>query len=172
MGTRTGRKNFTEEMKCAIVNMFRTGMTHTNLAIHFSIWRITVSKILKRSKDKRNCIMKKRDPKFKHNEAAIRILLCILLKNKKKPLFVTVNEFRVNYGSKLSIKTARKYVYKCGARNYVAVSKPHLTPRHVLERKRWANIHLNWDISQWGKLHLVMNLRVLSSLLLYVREFG
>ena len=70
MDTRTGGKNCTEEMKYAIVNMVRTGMTHTNVAIHFSISRSTGSKILKRSKDKENCTMKKIDPKFKLAEAA------------------------------------------------------------------------------------------------------
>ena len=136
MATRTGRKNCTEEMKYAIVNMVRTGMSHTNVAIHCSISRSTVSKILKRFKDKENCIMKKRGPKFNLSEAAIRILQLILLKNNKNPLFVTVNEFRVNYGYKLSIKTVHKYVYKCGLRNYGALSKPYLMPRHVLARKR------------------------------------
>ena len=147
MGTCTGRKNCTEEMKYAIVNMVRTGMTRTNVAIHFSISRSTVSKILKQSKDKENCIMKKRGPKFKLSEAAIQILQRTFVKNNKEPLFVTVNEFRVNYGYKLSVKIVRNYVYKCGLRNYAAVSKPYLMPRHVLPRKRWANMHLNWDIS-------------------------
>ena len=99
-------------------------------------------------KRRRNCVKKKRGPKFKLSEAAIQVLQRILLKNNKKPLFVTVNEFRINYGYKLSIKTVCKQVYNCGLRNYAAVPKPYLIPRHVLARKGWANMHLNWDISQ------------------------
>ena len=148
MGTHTGQKNCTEEMEYATINLVKTGMTRTNVVIHFPISRSTVSKILKRSKEKENCIMKKSGPKFKLSEAAIRILQRILLKNNKEPLFVTVNGFRVNHGYKLSIKTVPKYVYKCGLRNYAAISKPYFMPRHVFARKRWANCHLNWDISQ------------------------
>ena len=151
MGTCTGRKNCTEEMKHTIFNMDRTGMTQNNVAIHFSISRSTVSKILKRSKGKENCINKKRGLEFKISEAAIRILQFLPLKNSKKPLFVTVNEFRVSRCYKLSIKTIRKYVYKCESRNYAEVAKPYLLPRHFLASKRGANMHLNWYISQWGK---------------------
>ena len=147
MRTRTGRKNCTQEMKYAIFNTVRTGMAHINVVIHFSI-STTESKMLKQAKDKENCIMKKRGPKFKLSEAAIRILQRILLKNNKKQLFVTVNEFRVNYGYKLYIKTVRKYVYKSGLRNYAAVSKPYLMPRHVIGRKRWGNMNLKSDICQ------------------------
>ena len=172
MGTRTGRKSCTEEMKYAIVNIARAGVTQTKVAIHFPISRSTVSKILKRLKDNENCIKNKRGPKFKLSKSAIRMIQRILLKNNKKPLYESVNEFRMNYGYKFSIKTVRKYVYECGLRNYAAVSKTYLLPRHVLARKRWADLHLNWDIIQWGRLHLVMNIRVQSSLLLDVREFG
>lgn len=71
----------------------------------------------------------------------------ILLKNNKKPLFIAVNEFRVNFGYELPITTVRKYEFKCGLRNYAAVSEPCLMARHVLGRKRWAKRHLNWDLS-------------------------
>ena len=111
-------------MKFAIVNMVRTGMTQTNVAVHFSINRSTVSRILKSRRNNQNCTKKKGGPKFKLSEAAIRILHRVILKNNKKPLIVTVNEFRLNYGYNLSIKTIRRYVYKCGLRNYAAASKP------------------------------------------------
>ena len=88
MGIRTGRKNRIEEMKFVIVNMVRTGMSHTNVGFHFSISRSAASKMMKRSEDKENCIMKKGGAKFKLSEAAFRILQRIILKNNKKSRFV------------------------------------------------------------------------------------
>ena len=52
-------------MKFAIVSMVRTGMMQTNVAVHFSISKSTVSKTLKRFKDSNSPIKKKRGPKFK-----------------------------------------------------------------------------------------------------------
>ena len=69
-----------------------------------------------------------------------------------KPLFVTVNEFKNDYGYRLFIKTVRRYIYKCDTSNYAAVAKPYICPRHILARKQWANMHRKWDLILWAKV--------------------
>ena len=91
---------------------------------------------------------KRRGPKYKQNEAAIRILKRIIVKNNMKPLYVSVTEFKEDYGYNICIKTVRKYIYKCRIRNYAAVQKPYLMPRHILNCKRWANMHKNWSMDK------------------------
>ena len=88
------------------------------------------------------------------NEAAIRILKRIIVKNNTKPLYVSATEFKEDYGYNVCIKTVRKYIYECGIRNYGAVSKPYLMPRHILNRKRWANMHKNWSMDEWATVAL------------------
>ena len=141
MTGRRGCKNVTESVKFAIVSMARAGMRQCDIANQFNLAKSTVSQIIRKSKTGQVQLKKRRGPKFKLNAAAIRILQRILLKNNKKPLFVTVAELKVNYGYNLTVKTVRRYVYKCGIRNYAAVSKPYLLPRHIEARRRWANMH-------------------------------
>ena len=46
----------------------------------------------------------------------------------------------------------REYIHRCGFRNHAVVSKPYLRPCHLIARKRWANMHQNWDVGQWNEV--------------------
>ena len=150
MASRRGRENVGKETKFAIVHMSKKGIKQVAIAKHFSISKTTVSMILKNYKTVNIVPKKKREPKFKLNETAIRILKRIVLNNNRKPLYTSVSEFKQDYGYNICIKTVRKYIYKCGIRNYAAVSKPYRMPRHILNRKRWANMHKNWYVDKWA----------------------
>ena len=136
MGTRTGKKNMDKATKFAIVNMVEGGVKQVNVASHFGISESTISMIVKKFKSGIVSVIKNRGRRFKLNAAAIRILQCIIVQNNMKPLFVTVNEFKNDYGYNLCIKTVRRYIYKCSISNYAAVPKPYLCPRHILACKR------------------------------------
>ena len=85
---------------------------------------------------------------------------------------MSLSEFKQDYGYNICIKTVRKYIRKCGIRNYAAVSKPFLMPRHILNRKRWASMHKNWSVDKWATVAFSDELHLLLSLQHYVKEFG
>ena len=114
MGTRRGQKNITKTVKFAIIHMVNAGVKQNEVAAKFHLSKSTVSKIMKGHGSNENTVVKKRGRKFKLNAAAIRILQRMLLKNNMKPLHVSVAELRKNYGYKLSKKTVRRYLHKCG----------------------------------------------------------
>ena len=150
MASRRGRKNIGKEAKFAFVHISKKGIKQVAIAKHFGISKTIVSMILKNFKTFTVVPKKKRGLKCKLNKAAIRILKRIVVKNIKKPLYVSVSEFKQYYSYNICIKTVRKYIYKCGIRNYAAVSKPYRMPRHILNRKRWANMHKNWSVDKWA----------------------
>ena len=126
LGTRKGRKNVCEEVIFAIVQIVEAGLNQKDVAARFNLSKSAVSKIFKKCRSNTQRITKKRERKFKLNAAALRILQRILQKNNEKALHISVVEFREYYDYKLSIKTVRRYLHRCGLRNYAAVSKPYL----------------------------------------------
>ena len=152
MPSRRGKENVDNSMKFAIISMVRGGMKQSDVALQFDSAKSTVCGIIKASKITQIVKKKKRGPKFKLNAAATCILLRLLLQNNMKPLFLTVSELKAHYGYNLTVKSVRRCIYKNGIRNYVAVSKPYLLPRHVQARKRWANMHKYWDMGHWGRV--------------------
>ena len=69
-----------------------------------------------------------------------------------KPLHVSADEFREEYGYNLCVKIVLRYLYRCEIRNYAAVSKPYLRPRHIVASKQWANMHRGWGMHELGKV--------------------
>ena len=151
----------TDEAKFAVIRMVKAGMKQSYVTAIFNVSKSTVPKIVKKDNNKSKEIIKKQGPKFKLNTAAVRIIGRILVKNNTKLQHFTVSELKENYGYKLSARTVRRYVYRIGLRNFAAVSKPFLSPRHMKARNQWANLHKQWDIGPWERLHSAMNRRLL-----------
>ena len=145
MESRKRWKNVGNETKFAIVHMSKKGIKQFVIVKYFGISKTTISMILKKF-SAATIGSKKWGPKYKLNEAAIRILKRVIIKNNMKPLYLSVTEFKEDCGYKIYIKTIRKYIHKCGIRNYAAASKPYLMPHHILNRERWAYMRKNWSM--------------------------
>ncbi len=136
MGTRTGRNILNKATEFAIGIMVEGSVKLVNFASHFRTSNNTVSMIVKKFKSIISYVSKIRGHKFKLNAAAIWILQRIIVHNKMKPLFVTVNGFKKDFRYNLTLETVRIYIYKCGIRNYTAATKLYITSHFILVRER------------------------------------
>ena len=61
-------------------------------------------------------------------------------------------QFRTVHGTKLSVRTIRRYLHSSGIRSYVAASKPHFTLKHINARLNWCTERCVWSIAEWNKV--------------------
>ncbi len=100
MGNRKGQKNVTEEVKFAVISVTEERVEQKDIAVKFNLSKSAVSKIIKNFKIHGRNRIDNRGGKLKLNDAAVRILRRIVLKNNMKPLCVSLSELRENYGYK------------------------------------------------------------------------
>ena len=144
-------KQVSREKKYAISEMVRAGISLRKVATFYNISRDTVASIIRRNQIN-NSATSKHGRNHMLTERCIRRLIRCVVSNRFKPLFIIANEFRTMRGSKISVRTIRRYLHKNGIYNYAAVSKPYLSRKHMNARLIWANIYGTWSTEQWSKV--------------------
>jgi hypothetical protein len=61
----------------------------------------------------------------------------------------TLSEISLNCAIKVSISTVRRALHDEGLNNRIARMKPHLLPRHIVNRRLFALEHLSWTMEEW-----------------------
>ena len=149
MAARRRWKQMSTEQKHAICELARAGMSERKIAQFYCMSRNTVASILRRNRIN-NSVPGKRGRKYMLSQRCVRRLLRFVSINRFNPLYVIANEFRTQDGSKLSVRTIRRYLRKHGYHNYAAITKPFLSRKHMNARLCWANIYGNWSTEQWS----------------------
>ena len=153
MGRKEGAKNVSEEVKSKIWDMYCIGVKQKCMAEYYNMPQSTVCNIIRRKKDSNNeNPPPKRGPPPILDARGLRSLTSCVRKNKFKSLQQITNEFNVNRVVKVSKTTVRRAIRKCELRNYVAVTKPFLSPKNIKKRMQWARKHSMWDENKWDRV--------------------
>jgi transposase len=130
-----------------MVGMYKGGASVSQIAVHSGVWKGTVSKVLKRYRERGSVQIAKRSGRpRKLTDRDLRILKREIVMNRRAPLAELVNTLTTH----VCIRTLRKELHALGIGSRIAVKKPFLSPQHIADRLAFAKRHRQWTVADWS----------------------
>ena len=148
-GNKPPRKELDLLTKGKIAGEAELGATPTQISRNLNVPRTTINGVLGRLYTAPSGVNKPRSGRpISITPRAARILLRQLRSEPK----TTWRKLKKNTGIDLDPRTLNATLRAHGISHWLALKRPKLTPRIALLRLKWAKIHKDWTVDQWGKV--------------------
>ena len=158
MGRPKGSVQVPDERRSAILDLHNIGVRQCDNSTYYGMPQSTVCNITRGGRQPLR--IEKRGRKQLPTPRATRSLLEVadeLTFESTDTIAKELNEFSP---VPVNSRTVRRCLLRNKIRNYVAVSKPHLSSTNMLKRIEWTSYHKNWTDKQWTRLHSKTNLHL------------
>lgn len=153
MPGKAGQKNLTNEQVEAIVRGRRAGMKQHQLADQFRVKRCTITKVLKRVKERGTVEKPKRSGRPRITSKFVDKSLVKM--SRKNPRMTSVDisrEIATYYGVKASPSTIKRRLLDAGLHGRRPARKPLVSAKNKSIRLQWAKKYRKWPKTNWDRV--------------------
>ena len=79
-------------------------------------------------------------------------ILHLCKKDRFRPATSITDELSVNYGISVSMSTVKTTLADFGMHGRIAIRKPFLSAANTKKRPKFALVHKDWTVEDWGKI--------------------
>jgi transposase len=136
------------DVRQQIVDMFKKGENHCNIARTLNIGRTTIRKVCLKFQETGSVFDKKRSGRPKKLTERDTRILC---RTSTQDPFRTARQVIMASGinTTASIRTIQSYLTNCGLPGRIAERKTLISDRNMKRRVTWCKAYNNWDTAQW-----------------------
>jgi transposase len=141
-------------IRALISDLAATGLLLSEIASLVNVSISTVQRSIKHGKERghhQDAPRSGRPPKL--DERSLRHLNLILERDRRQPLCNVTSAVNNFLSSPVAPRTIQRTIHaKLDMSSCMACKKPYLDPKHRLERKKWAQEKLGWDMTNWSRV--------------------
>lgn len=146
-------KNLNESVQLAIIEGWRLGRKHAELAAQFNVSRSTITNLIRRWKVNGGYVVKRKPGRPRITDK--RTDHAIYRTCRSNPRFTAVDinrEISVAVGKTPSPRTIQRRLNEEGLFGRRPVKKPFISLKNRISRVAWARAHLHWDFNDWKQV--------------------